>query len=432
MKKIFIWLAAALMLATSCGGDRSKVLKVYNWSDYIGDDVIADFEQWYKEHTGEEIHVVYQTFDVNEAMLSKIEKGHEDYDVVCPSDYIIERMLNTGLILPLDFSAVPDSINYIVNNRSPYIYDMFSKINPNINANDYSVAYMWGTTGILYNADKVTDEEAATWDVIRNPKFAGKILVKDAPRDVYGPVIIKLRQEELKNGATTLDELMQRPTEQDLADVEAYMMQVKELVAGWEADFGKDQMAQDRAWLSLNWSGDAVWAIEEGAEVGLNLKYVVPEEGSTVWFDGWVIPKYAQNISAATLFINFMCRPDIAIRNMEETGYVSANGDISVLESQIDDEFDPIDVSYFFPDATAVCVDPVLYPDRHTIELCALEHDWGNDTEKLISMWGRIKGQNADYTTVIVIAIVVVLAAAYAIRSRIVKSRRQKNRGRRK
>ncbi len=432
MKKIFIWLAAALMLATSCGGDRSKVLKVYNWSDYIGDDVISDFEQWYKEHTGEEIHVVYQTFDVNEAMLSKIEKGHEDYDVVCPSDYIIERMLNSGLILPLDFSAVPDSINYIVNNRSPYIYDMFSKINPNINANDYSVAYMWGTTGILYNADKVTDEEASTWDVIRNPKFAGKILIKDAPRDVYGPVIIKLRQEELKAGTTTLDELMQRPTEQDLADVEAYMMQVKELVAGWEADFGKDQMAQDRAWLSLNWSGDAVWAMEEGAEVGLNLRYVVPEEGSTVWFDGWVIPKYAQNISAATLFINFMCRPDIAIRNMEETGYVSANGDISVLESQIDDEFDPIDVSYFFPDATEVRVDPVLYPDRHTIELCALEHDWGNDTEKLISMWGRIKGQNADYTTIIVIAIVVVLAATYAIRSRVVKSKRQKNRGRRK
>ncbi len=427
MKKIFIWLAAALMLATSCGSDRSKVLKVYNWSDYIGDNVIADFEQWYQEVTGEEIHVVYQTFDVNEAMLSKIEKGHEDFDVVCPSDYIIERMLNNDLILPLDFSAIPDSINYIVNNRSPYIEGMFRQINPNIDANEYSVAYMWGTTGILYNADKVTDEEAATWDAIRNPKFAGKILIKDAPRDVYGPVIITLRQKELQEGTVTLDELMQIPTDKDLADVEAYMMEVRELIAGWEADFGKDQMAQDRAWLSLNWSGDAVWAIEEGAEVGLNLKYVVPEEGSTVWFDGWVIPKYAQNISAATLFINFMCRPDIAIRNMEETGYISANGDISVLESQIDEEFDPIDVSYFFPGAEEVCVDPTLYPSRHTIELCALEHDWGQDTEILLSMWSRIKGQNANYTTVIVIAVVVLLAVALAVRTQVSKNKRKKN-----
>lgn len=432
MKKILVWLAAAALVLSSCGEDRSKVLKVYNWSDYIGENVIADFEQWYQEQTGEEIHVVYQTFDVNEAMLSKIEKGHEDYDVVCPSDYIIERMLNNDLILPLDFSAIPDSINYIVNNRSPYIYEMFSKINPDINANDYSVAYMWGTTGILYNADKVTDEEAATWDCIRNPKFAGKILIKDAPRDVYGPVIIALRQKELQEGTTTLDELMQNPTEQDMADFEAYMGEVRELVAGWEADFGKDQMAQDRAWLSLNWSGDAVWAAEEGAEVGLNLKYVVPEEGSTVWFDGWVIPKYAKNISAATMFINFMCRPDIAIRNMDETGYVSANGDISVLESQIDEECDPIDVSYFFPGMTEVCVDPAQYPSRHTIELCALEHDWGNDTEKLVAMWGRIKGQNADYTTVIVIAVVVVLAVCLGVRSQIKKNKRSRGKAKRK
>ncbi|MBR1576531.1 MAG: extracellular solute-binding protein, partial [Bacteroidales bacterium] len=189
MKKLASLLLAGLMLA-ACGSDRSQVLKVYNWSDYIDESVIPEFEAWYEHQTGEPIHVIYQTFDVNETMLSKIEKGKEDYDVVCPSDYIIERMLNNGLLLPLDFASLPDSINYIENNKSPYIRDVFSKINPSIDANDYSVAFMWGTSGILYNTKYVTDEEASTWDVIRNPKFADKIFIKDAARDVYGPVLI--------------------------------------------------------------------------------------------------------------------------------------------------------------------------------------------------------------------------------------------------
>ena len=424
MKKLASLLLAALMLG-ACGSDRSQILKVYNWSDYIDESAIPEFEEWYQQQTGETIKVIYQTFDVNETMLSKIEKGKEDYDVVCPSDYIIERMLNNGLLLPLDFASLPDSINYIQNNKSPYIRDMFAKINPTIDANDYSVAFMWGTTGILYNPKYVTDEEASTWDVIRNPKFADKIFIKDAPRDVYGPVLIYLKQKDLQEGKVTLDELMKDASDESLAAVEAYLKQVKDLVAGWEADFGKDQMTRERGWISLNWSGDAVWAIEEAAEVGLELKYIVPQEGSNVWFDGWVIPKYAVNVKAATYFIDFMCRPDIAIRNMDVTGYVSANGDISVLESQVDEELDPIDVSYFFPGADSVCVDPVLYPDKATIELCALEHDWGDDTAKLIEMWSRVKGENANVGTIIVVVLALVALAALGIWSKTKKARRR-------
>ncbi len=430
MKKLASLLLAALMLG-ACGSDRSQILKVYNWSDYIDESAIPEFEEWYQQQTGETIKVIYQTFDVNETMLSKIEKGKEDYDVVCPSDYIIERMLNNGLLLPLDFASLPDSINYIQNNKSPYIRDMFAKINPTIDANDYSVAFMWGTTGILYNPKYVTDEEASTWDVIRNPKFADKIFIKDAPRDVYGPVLIYLKQKDLQEGKVTLDELMKDSSDESLAAVEAYLKQVKDLVAGWEADFGKDQMTRERGWISLNWSGDAVWAIEEAAEVGLELKYIVPQEGSNVWFDGWVIPKYAVNVKAATYFIDFMCRPDIAIRNMDVTGYVSANGDISVLESQVDEELDPIDVSYFFPGADSVCVDPVLYPDKATIELCALEHDWGDDTAKLIEMWSRVKGENANVGTIIVVVLALVALAALGIWSKTKKARRRKSSRRR-
>jgi len=231
MKK-FLILAALSAVLLSCSSNRDQILKVYNWSDYIDESVLPEFEAWYKAETGQDIKVVYQTFDVNETMLSKIEKGHEDYDVVCPSDYIIERMLNTGLLLPLDFSTIPDKVNYIKLNRSPYIKGVFDAINPNINANDYSVAYMWGTSGIIYNTEKVTREEASTWDVIRNPKFAGQILIKDAPRDVYGPVLIYLKQDDLKSGKVTLDELMKDSSDESLAAVEAYLKQVKDGVLG--------------------------------------------------------------------------------------------------------------------------------------------------------------------------------------------------------
>ena len=209
MKRI-VHIAAllALCLLASCGTDREHLLKVYNWGDYIDEDLIPEFEQWYEEQTGETVKVVYQTFDINETMLSKIEKGHEDFDVVCPSDYIIQRMLNEGLLLPIDkdFGNTP---NYIDANVSPYIKSVFTKIaDGGIDANDYSVGYMWGTTGILYNAKYVDPEDARTWDVIRNPKYAGKIFIKDAARDVFCPINIFLHQNQLKAGEVTMDELM--------------------------------------------------------------------------------------------------------------------------------------------------------------------------------------------------------------------------------
>lgn len=432
MKRVVKFLATGILALSAVSvfaEDRNNVLKVYNWSDYIAEGVLDDFKSWYKEQTGENIDVIYMTFDVNEAMLSKIEKGHEDYDVVCPSDYIIERMLDKGLLLPLDFKSLGSTPNYIEANRSPFIEQMFRSINPSIDANQYSVAYMWGTTGIIYNPKFVTREEASTWDVIRNPKFAGKILIKDAPRDVYAPVLIYLKQNELKSGKVTLQDLMRDSSDESLQMVQDYLMQCKPGVYGWEADLGKEQMTKNRAYVSLNWSGDAVWAIEEAAAVGVELDYVVPEEGSTVWFDGWVIPKYAKNIKAATYFINFMCRPDIAIRNMEETGYVASNGSREVLESQIDESLEPIDLSYFFgSDASAVRVNPILYPDLSVIERCALEHDWGDDTEKLLKMWQNVKGSKANMFTYVIIAVVIAAFAVYFVTSANAKKRRRRNR----
>src|SRR5574344_45294 len=421
MKKFLTILAAAAMIC-GCSDNRTQILKVYNWGDYIDESAISEFENWYKEQTGESVKVIYQTFDINETMLSKIEKGHEDYDVVCPSDYIIERMLKSDLLLPIDRNF-GTTTNY-TDSIAPFVKQCFDKIDGGgKDANDYSVTYMWGTTGILYNTKYVTDEEASSWDILRNPKFADKIFVKDSPRDVYSQIIFLLKQKELKDSTVTKDQLMQYTTDADIDSVESYMKQVKKLVAGWEADFGKEEMTQERGWINLTWSGDAEWAIEEAAKVGVNLKYQCPKEGYTVWFDGWVIPKYAKNVKAARYWVDFMCRPDIAARNVDVTGYVSALGSKLLMENSTDDSYAPIDLTYFFgPGTDSVHVNPVLYPDKATIERSAMEHDWGENTSKLISMWSRVKGENANSWTIIIIGACVVAIAVFAFRKKIFKT----------
>ena len=435
MKKLAGILLSLAVLA-GCSSDRDHILKVYNWGDYIDESLIPEFEQWYEEQTGEPVEIVYQTFDINETMLSKIEKGQEDYDVVCPSDYIIQRMLNSNLLLPMqkDFGDTP---NYIDQYVAPYIKGIFSQIGDNgIDANDYSVGYMWGTTGILYNAKYVADEDATTWNIIKNQKYAGKIFMKDACRDVYCPINILLHQDQIAAGEVTMDELMMDSSDESLAAFEAYMADVKPLVAGWEADFGKEQMTQERGWLNFTWSGDAMWAMIEAKDLDVDLRYTVPNEGSNVWFDGWVIPKYAKNVKAASYFINFLCRPDVAIRNMEYIGYVSAVASPEVLESMSDEEENPetVNARYFFGDiegAEAAHLDPVYYPDSTTIARCVMMRDWGDETPKLIAAWSRVKGSNANVLTIVVICVFVLALAAFALNKSLGKKKRKSRSGRR-
>ena len=411
---------------------RKSILKVYNWADYIDEDLLSEFEEWYKEQTGEEVTVVYQLFDINEIMLAKIERGKEDFDVACPSEYIIERMLKNDLLLPInkDFGDTP---NYL-DNVSPYIHDVFDKIDGGgKNANDYSVGYMWGTTGFLYNKKYVTEEEVDSWSALWAPKFKGKLFVKDAFRDVYSPLLIYANQERIKRGEVTMDELMHDSSDESIATVEALLKKTKPNVAGWEADFGKEMMTKEKAILNLTWSGDAVWAIEEAAEVDVELDYTVPKEGSIVWFDGWVIPKYAKNVKAASYFINFMCKSENAIRNMEEIGYVSVIGTPEVMEYMSESAIEsgleePLDLRYFFgEEADSVVINPVLYPDNSVIERCAMMHDSGPRTAALLEMWSRVKGDNLNNWMVIVIFIAIGALLVVGIMRKI-KRRRQRRR----
>lgn len=411
--------------------ERNRILKIYNWADYIDEDVLAEFPDWYKEQTGEEIEVIYQVFDINEIMLTKIERGHEDFDVVCPSEYIIERMMKKDMLLPInrDFGKTPDYIP----NLAPYIQGELNKMSfDERKVTDYAVAYMWGTAGVLYNTALATEEEALTCGSLWSPKFNNRILMKDSYRDCYGLAIIYANTERLQNGEVTVEQLMNDNSQEAIATAEEYLKKMKPNIAGWEADFGKEMMTKGKAWMNFTWSGDAVWAIEEADAVGVELDYVVPIEGSNVWFDGWVIPKYARNVKAASYFINYMCRPDIALRNMDAIGYVSAVATPEILEAKIDSTLENYsDLSYFFgPGADSVQVDPVQYPDKGVIERCAVIRDFSNkeDLEKVLEMWSRVKGDNLNTGIVLIIFAVFGALFVWLVVSKVNKYRRQKQR----
>lgn len=439
MKK---FLFAVVLMALPCfvvtnvnAADRAHTLKVYNWADYIDmDNVLNTFPDWYYQQTGEKVEILYQTFDINESMLTEIEKGHEDYDVICPSEYIIERMLRQGLLLPInkDFGNTPD----YTTNVAPFAVEKFQEMAPagsDINVSDYTVGYMWGTTGVLYNTKYVDAADLQSWSFLTNPKFAGKIFMKDAFRDIYSGVVLYAYRNEIARGEVTREDLVAHITPERIQRVEDTLKLAKDNIAGWEVDFGKEEMCKGNTWMNVSWSGDAQWAIDEAAE-GVELKYIVPVEGSNVWFDGWCIPKYAVNTKAASYFINYMCMPENAILNMEEIGYVSVIASPEILDWADDEEVEETaDLSYIFGEgATAVHANQVLYPDKSVIDRCALMHDCGDETEAMLAMWSRVKGDNLSMGLVIFIIVVLVLVVAFAVFQTLTKKRQRDMQRRRK
>lgn len=429
MKKLSLLAVGLMMAAATCfGADRANTLKIYNWADYIDFQVLEEFKQWYTEQTGQPIEIIYQTFDINETMLTEIEVGHEDYDVICPSEYIIERMLRKGLLQPIRKDVIDEHIRYF-HNVAPFAEDKFQQMAPadSVLVSDYTVGYMWGTTGWLYNPALVSADKVQSWGALVNEEFKNHIFVKDAFRDVYSVLVLYAYREEIAKGEVTRDELVRDITPERMERVEEILMAAKDNIAGWEVDFGKEEMTKGKMWLNLSWSGDAQWAIDEAAENGVELEYVVPQEGSNVWFDGWCIPIYAKNPIAASYFIDYMCRPDNAIRNMEEIGYVSVIASPEILEWANDEEIEETsDLSYFFGEkATAVHANHVMYPDLSVIERCALMHDCADQTEDMLKMWTRVKGDNLG-SSMIIIVVVTILAIMFGVILQALNRRKQR------
>ena len=313
MKKIAIvllaaLLACALLIPAMAEADKpfaGTQLKVYNWYDYIDESVLDIFE----EETG--IHVNYVNFSQNEDMYTKLSTGAEVYDVVFPSEYMIERLIKEDLIAELDLNNIPNMENVLPSLLDP-TYDP---------GNAHSIPYMWGTLGILYNTEMVT-EPITSWNALLDERYAGSIFMMDSVRDTLGLAL------------KVLGYSMNSRDEGELAQAGEWLLNQKDagLVAGYILDQAKDKMVANEAAMAVMYSGDALYAMEKNDK----LAYVIPDEGSNIWVDGMCIPKGAANKAAAECFINFMCRPDIAQKNMEYIYYSSPI--IQVVENLSEEE----------------------------------------------------------------------------------------------
>jgi len=301
MKKIAIILLVAIVtcaLAVCACAEAEKPfdgteITVYNWYDYIDLDVLDIFEA----ETG--IHVNYVNFSQNEDMYTRVSTGAGSYDVIIPSEYMIERLMKEDLLEELDLANIPNIENVLPSLRDPS-YDP---------GNAHSIPYMWGTLGIVYNTDLV-EGPITSWTALLDQKYAdAKIFMMDSVRDTVGLAL------------KTLGYSMNTHDEAELEAAREWLLAQKDsgVVAGYILDQAKDMMAGNEAAMAVMYSGDALYAMEKNDK----LAYVIPEEGSNIWVDGMCIPKVCQNKEAAECFINFMCRPDIAQKNMEYIYYSS-------------------------------------------------------------------------------------------------------------
>lgn len=407
MKKRFLpMLAAAVAAAPSfllfgCA-PRSQVLKIYNWGDYIEDSLIGEFEGWYKEQTGEHITVKYDTFDTNETMLMRIETQKADYDLVCPSDYIAERMIKSGLAKKVDAE--------IFDPKTPDLFydglaDMVAPFDEN---NEYFVPYVWGTFGIMYDTNKIDagSEKAESWGALWSDEWkqtTGKrrVLMKDSVRDAYSVAMIYANTDKLaglSDGFTDynaeyrkeLVSYFSEVTDDTLATAQKTLIEQKKAVCKYEVDDGKNDMVAGTtdAYLGLFWSCDAgLIMLEDGGD---HFYYAVPKEGSNVWVDGWLIPKYAKNEKAANYFLKFINTHEFAAINFDYMGTSIAVKSVmeeAKIAMEEDDEF----FEGFYDGFKQMYID-MMFPSETVIARSAVMRDFGVKMgTALDSMWIDVK-----------------------------------------
>lgn len=297
----------------SSGAASSDTLTIYNWGDYIDPDLLDAFA----EESGYQI--VYETFDSNEAMYTKVQQGGTSYDIAIPSEYMIERLIEEELILELDYSKI-DGVEHLI----PEFLDL-----PFDPGNRYSIPYFWGTLGIIYNSSMIAEDSISSWNDLWKPEYEESIMLIDGAREIVG---LTLQSLGYSLNSRHLDELGQAETKlSDLAP------NVKAVVA----DEIKMYMIQEEAQIAVTFSGEAADMMWENED----LRYVLPEEGSNLWFDNMVIPKTAKNIAGAHEFISFMLRPENAAMNAEYIGYSSPN--LTAIEEILDEEI--VDDEQFYP-----------------------------------------------------------------------------------
>ena len=328
------------------GTSKNGQVIVYNWGEYIDPEIIDLFE----EETG--IDVIYEEFETNEIMYPKIQSGAIAYDVVCPSDYMIQRMIENDLLAEINYDHIPNL---------KYIGDNYMKMSRQFDPeNKYSVPYLWGTVGILYNK-KMVDEPVDSWVILWDKKYEDSILMQDSVRDAFA---VALKYLGYSLNSTDLDEL---------EAAKNLLIEQKPLVQAYVIDQVRDKMIGGEAALGVIYSGEALYCQQENPD----LDYVIPKEGTNIWIDSWVIPKNAKNVENAEAFINFLCRPDIAKMNFDYITYSIPN---TAGRDLIEDE--------------SLRNSPIAFPDDSKLENCETFRFLGDDNDALYNrLWREIKSK---------------------------------------
>ena len=459
--------------ATAQAAGKSDVitLRVCNWEEYMdlgewdeeeritldnGVSILGErplykeFEDWYRETYGKEVRVEYSCFGTNEDLYNQLTLG-DTYDLVCPSEYMIMKLMAEGQLQPYSeaFYDRENEYNYYMNGVSPYIYRTLSENEINGESwSKYAAGYMWGITGVLYNPEKISAEEASTWTLFNNPAYSRQVTLKDNVRDSYFAALGALKSELLREEQFLADARYRENLGVEMNDVSPETIaQAERLLADMidnsyslETDSGKADMITGKIVANYQWSGDAVYAMDEAQEDDFYLKFAVPEECTNLWFDGWVMLKNGiggdmQKQQAAEAFVNFVSRSDNAVRNMYYIGYTSAiageAGDDTMFEylnwcySADEGEADVIEypVGYFFTGdntdeayhitASAEQADRQLYaqyPSWEVIQRSAVMEYFDADTNKAINrMWINVRCFNISEVPVGVWALILAL-----------------------
>ena len=375
---VFLLLVFGIVLTVpGCGqpsdSEQEITLRVANWEEYIDESMVDEFEEWYENAYGKKIKVEYSTFGTNEDLYNQITIGDE-FDLACPSEYMIMKLMNEGKVLPYseEFFDKDNKENYYIRCVSPYIEQRFNEFTlNNKSVGSYVAGYMWGTLGFVYNPNEVSEKEVQNWDFLLNTKYKKRITIKDSIRECYFAAMGMITANQVctpsfinsPDYSEKLSEKLNDTSDNQVDKVRDILMKVKDNVYCFETESGMSDVVSGKVVANLQWSGDAVYSINEAREDNIELKYVVPEESTNLWFDGWCLLKDGvgeneDKKNVAEAFVNFLSRPENVVRNMEYVGYTSviSGGEDDTVYSYIedcyaDDEGDiTYDLGYFFGD----------------------------------------------------------------------------------
>ena len=437
MKSKKLLLLAVPMMAmsglTGCNEKYDIKLVIYNWADYIytgkdeegnatGKSTITLFKEYYKEKYDKIVKVQYRTFSTPEIMYGQITSGRIKPDLICPSDYMIQKMANEGLLEKFSYNESTgeygESLQNFEDYGSPFIKERFSsvKLNDNNSFLTYAVPYFWGTMGFTYDPDYFSEEEIGTWEALwsKGSKFQKQLSLKDSMRDSYVTAIFHVYKDEIAALDESAEDYNQKLTaifnrcdDETIKKVEAALKEAAgSTVNAFEVDEGKNEIVKGTYHANLAWSGDAIYAMDSAEEGGKRLNYALPSEGSNVWFDGWCMPKGAQ-VDVAEEFVNFVSRPEIAALNMDAVGYTSPIvGEemwdlVNEWYAAEDDEEDTyeVDLSFYFGEEAKINIPTsekgrqfdAQYPTEEVLKKCCMMNDFGSQTEKVQDMFLRVK-----------------------------------------